>query len=144
MSAAPDPDTGTTRTVLLRHDTPGGGHHLDWMIERPGDASEHRLITFRCHADPLADRSTPWEGHRLPDHRAHYLTHEGPIGGGRGSVRRLWSRSCVVLEATPEGLAVRVLVERGVSQTLRLRRRDGDRWSGGPETASSGSASETG
>jgi hypothetical protein len=115
-------DAARTTTVLLEHTLPDGSAHFDWLIERPDDPREHRTIAFRCATDPLADPA--WTGDRLPDHRAHYLRYEGPVPGGRGSVRRCWSHPCVVLEesersirltvsmrGTPE-LAIRPLVAR--------------------------------
>ena len=60
------------------------------MIERPGDAGEHRLVTFRTTADPLEARDG-FSAVCIADHRAAYLEFEGDIGGGRGRVRRVWS-----------------------------------------------------
>lgn len=93
-----------SRSVLLEHATADGSVHLDWLIERPGLADEHRLIAFRCSTDPAP--GPPWIGERLPDHRAVYLEYEGPISGGRGVVRRLWSRSCRGLEIAPARIAL--------------------------------------
>lgn len=107
----PRADTSTpvrTTTVLLEHTLPDGSLHFDWLIERPRDQSEHRMITFRCQIDPLADQNQPWIGHRLPDHRAHYITHEGPVSNDRGAVRRLWSHPCLVTEEGPDRVAVTV------------------------------------
>lgn len=72
------------RFVLLRHALPDSTCHYDLMLERAGS-----LATWRIPA-PLAD--VPPEGAdavHLGDHRLHYLTHEGDIGGGRGSVKRV-------------------------------------------------------
>lgn len=85
--------TPTTRAVLLRHDVPGAGAHLDWLIERPASRLEHRLIAFRLATGsppaPLDPRAGVVPAHRLPDHRAAYLDYEGPVSGGRGLVVRL-------------------------------------------------------
>lgn len=97
-----DPES---RSVLLEHTTADGCVHFDWLIERPGLVVEHRLIAFRCSTDP-AD-GPPWDGERLPDHRADYLEYQGPISGGRGVVRRLWSRSCRGLEIAPDRISFR-------------------------------------
>ena len=86
-----------TTTVLLEHTLNDGSTHLDWLIERPNDPSEHRLIAYRCDSDPLhADPTSPWIGERIPDHRAQYLTHQGEISNNRGTVRRLWSHACTL------------------------------------------------
>jgi len=127
-----------TRSVLLEHATPDGGSHLDWMIERPGagdDPDEHRLITFRCRADPLAHAADarptrpPWTGDRLPDHRAVYLDYEGPISGDRGSVRRLWSTACEVLEETDHRLRIKIRHPTSTRELgLDLSRRPSGAW----------------
>lgn len=98
-------DPVRTTMVLLEHTLPDGAVHLDWLIERPDDPREHRMLSFRCESDPFADAG--WTGERMADHRAHYLLHEGPVSGGRGSVRRIWSRSCRLLVDERD----RVLVE---------------------------------
>jgi hypothetical protein len=72
------------RFVLLHHALPDSPPHFDLMLER-GDA----LATWRIPA-PLRD--LPPEGAAavpLGDHRLHYLTYEGDIGGGRGTVTRV-------------------------------------------------------
>ncbi len=67
------------RFVILEHDCP----HLHWdlMLEM-GNA----LRTWRLAAPPTPGvfvAAVP-----LGDHRLHYLDYEGPVSGGRGSVRR--------------------------------------------------------
>ena len=82
-------------TVLLFHELPDATSHVDWMI-----ASEPRgrgpLVTFRL--DSRIDEMDADQGilaRRIDDHRAEYLTYEGPISGDRGTVRRL-TRGMVV------------------------------------------------
>lgn len=83
---------GLTASVLLRHRLPRGGWHFDWMIEDPGRTESHRLWTFRTLHDPMT--SSGWLAQRTADHRAHYLSFEGDLGGGRGSVTRVWRVVC--------------------------------------------------
>ena len=97
-------DPVRTTMVLLEHTLPDGAAHLDWLIERPDDPREHRMLSFRCETDPLGDAG--WTGDRMADHRAHYLRYEGPVSGGRGTVRRIWSRPCRVLRDTPEHVLI--------------------------------------
>ena len=75
--------------VLLLHECPGKPPHVDWLIA--GDVSGHKpLKSFRI--DDRLDRMltgsrqtvTPME-----DHRPRYLHCDGPLSGGRGTVRRL-------------------------------------------------------
>lgn len=128
---APTPPAGreipATRTVLLEHTTPDGGVHLDWLIERPGIDAEHRLIAFRCTDDPTT--RSAWVGERLPDHRARYLEYEGPISGNRGSVRRVWSKPCVLQTEAADGLSLTIEPLLTSARTLHLRRVASTRWS---------------
>ncbi|MHC5113136.1 MAG: hypothetical protein ACYTGP_01750 [Planctomycetota bacterium] len=76
-------------TVLLRHELPGGGEHVDWMIATDDEHLEP-LISFRL--DRRLDDLAPGDrldAERTPDHRPAYLTYEGPVSGDRGTVRRL-------------------------------------------------------
>lgn len=104
--------------VLLRHDTPDGGHHFDWMLEGGPDGT---LITFRT-AERVDEHVNTGEGEfeceALADHRAVYLDYEGEISGGRGSVRRVAqgelkqvlrtenTLSCAVVR--PDGVVIRI------------------------------------
>ena len=70
------------RYVVLHH-VGHGEPHYDLMLERDADGP---LETYRVAAWPVVgrERLTP-----LADHRRVYLTYEGEVGGGRGSVRRV-------------------------------------------------------
>lgn len=68
------------RFVILTHDHPF--RHWDLMLEEgPG------LRTWRLTEAPQPGRAIAAE--RLPDHRCEYLDYEGPVSGGRGTVRRV-------------------------------------------------------
>lgn len=93
------------RLVLLRHDAPDGGHHYDLLLERqPGD---HRVLTFRL--DRIISPKDPGSANaqRLDEHRAAYLTYEGPISGNRGIVTREWSVEAQLAEES----STRVFIE---------------------------------
>ena len=69
------------RFVVLEHDHP---HlHWDFMLEADG-----ALLTWRL-SNPPATGS--WEAEKLADHRLVYLDYEGPVSGGRGTVK-CWDR----------------------------------------------------
>ena len=68
------------RFVLLEHRW--DGVHWDLMLERGGV-----LKTWALEVPPAPGVEVG--ARRLPDHRAAYLDYEGPISGGRGSVRRV-------------------------------------------------------
>lgn len=115
--------------VVLRHDTPDGGWHYDWMLDAadapapPGPGGGGGLVTFRVTDRPDDPRVRAFHGERLPDHRREYLTYEGPVSGGRGSVRREAGGRCRVEFVGERGLAV-----------VLLGTPDGDRrWVGQPD-----------
>lgn len=88
-------------TVLLRHDTPDGQSHYDWMIERGGF-----LMTFRVLE--RIDRPTArFEAMPLADHRREYLEYEGPVAGGRGTVTRVAAGTLEILQDESDRLRVR-------------------------------------
>jgi hypothetical protein len=72
------------RYVVLLHALPGGAAHYDLLLERGG-----ALAAWRIPAPPPDLPPGDARAVRLKDHRVHYLTHEGDIGGGRGTVRRV-------------------------------------------------------
>lgn len=72
------------RYVILRHEVPSGSarpSHWDFMLEH-GDV----LRTWAIELSP--DAAEPQPALLLPDHRAAYLTYEGPVSGNRGEVAR--------------------------------------------------------
>jgi hypothetical protein len=98
--AASDPVfTGSTDMppyVVLRHQTPDGSAHLDWMLATTDDLPDpdvRSLVTFRTPVIP--GQADAFDAERIPDHRVHYLTYEGPLSGGRGDVRRIAAGSVV-------------------------------------------------
>lgn len=72
------------RYVILRHTLPAEStrpSHWDFMLEF-GDV----LRTWALEQSP--DGAEPQPAQLLPDHRAAYLTYEGPVSGNRGEVAR--------------------------------------------------------
>ena len=86
---------GALRFALLAHSHPVPGYpapHFDLLLEDPAlpgadSPGGGRCRTWRLRADPRFD--APTGAQPLPPHRAHYLEYEGPVTGGRGTVRRL-------------------------------------------------------
>ncbi len=68
------------RFVVLEHDW--NGVHWDFMLEAGAG-----LRTWAV--DTPIEPGVELPARPLPDHRRIYLTFEGPISGGRGSVRRV-------------------------------------------------------
>jgi len=88
----------------MRHQEATGAWHYDWMIDRiggredaGGEAGEQRVVaTFRVMVRPDDSSVRVFDGERLPDHRAVYLTREGDIGEGRGVVSRIGAGWCTI------------------------------------------------
>lgn len=110
--------SGPLATVVLFHDAPPahGGPHHDWLIEDPTAAADGPLWAARVVRRP-EEWLGGWDLHVLPPHRRHYLSFEGPVSGGRGSVRRVdagqvtpleWSEGRKVLDVNLAGFRGRV------------------------------------
>jgi hypothetical protein len=67
------------RFVILEHDWPT--LHWDFLLE-----SGSVLRAWRLLAEPMQGTDVPAEPNA--DHRLLYLDYEGPVSGGRGTVRR--------------------------------------------------------
>lgn len=74
-----DPPTG--RFVVLEHVR--NGVHWDFFLDVDPDAL---LKCWAIDAPPRPGVDLP--ARALPDHRRLYLDYEGPVSGGRGTVRR--------------------------------------------------------
>ena len=88
------------RFVILHHRAPQG-EHWDLMLER-GET----LATWQLLADPRRDDVWPISARRIGDHRRHYLTYEGPLGGGRGEVHRIASGDYDLISSGTSGWAL--------------------------------------
>jgi hypothetical protein len=99
------------RAVVLEHTLPDGSRHFDWMIERPDPGEERRLCTWRTQHRP--DRSVGFDGRRIGDHRAAYLSFEGELGSGRGRVVRVASGRAVWLHRDEREIGVRIVWDGG-------------------------------
>jgi DNA polymerase Ligase (LigD) len=80
----PAPFKTKWRFVVLRHEMPQGAErptHWDFMLE-----TETGLRTWALAQEPASGRAIVAQA--LADHRAEYLTFEGPVSGGRGTVAR--------------------------------------------------------
>lgn len=140
----------TQPTALLLHTTDSGSHH-DWLIgvplcdpapppRAPGPAeapdqhlegvgeADQRLWTAR-----VGPPSRQWAGLgefdliRLPPHRRRYLTYEGQICGGRGSVHRVDEGWVTPLTWTDRRIILDVAM-RDFTGRLELRFLSDPRW----------------
>ena len=115
-------------TVQLRHTLPDGTAHIDWMIA-PDHAGRDHLVTFRSpgRIDELAPGSS-LALERLHDHRPAYLTYEGPVSGGRGSVRRVGQGRITAWLRDPDRWRLSVAWDARPPQHLGVRRVDDGSW----------------
>jgi len=116
------------RYVLLHHRTPPGyprPNHWDFMLE----TTEGDLWTWALEEEPVAGRTIAAE--RLANHRAAYLTYEGPVSGDRGEVRRIDAGTYELLAESNAEFVVRLSGDQ-LGGRLRLSKEetapDAQRW----------------
>jgi len=106
------------RFVILHHRL-DDGEHWDLMLEQ-GDV----LLTWQLLRDPILPANYPIPARRIGDHRKAYLNYEGPLTGGRGTVRSVDSGSLVDIEDTAQGLRI-VLAGKRLCGSFLLRKAGG-------------------
>ncbi len=84
------------------------------------------MATWRLAAWPVGPAGRI-AAERIADHRWHYITYEGPVGGGRGTVRRLDRGELRIVEQTKDGLVVELFGEVAAG-VWRLTRIADPRW----------------
>jgi hypothetical protein len=89
------------RYVVLRHEEVPRPH-FDVMVETGAGSA---LATWRAGEWPPRPGAAM---ERLADHRAAYLTYEGPVSGGRGHVRRVAGGECVITGAGSSKWTIRL------------------------------------
>lgn len=106
-----------SRAFVIHVHSGCGPLHFDLMLEG-ADA----LATWQVPLAPAGlgpGESTP--ARRLPDHRTDYLTYEGPVSRGRGTVARLDGGPYELLAAAEARRLVRLCGEK-VRGSFELRR----------------------
>lgn len=103
--------------MLLRHELADGTGHFDLMFQRPPGRPEG-LVTFRVQVRVDDPSGFEFGAERLGDHRPDYLTFQGPVSGGRGTVRRVAAGACRVLDE--EADVFRVVVDFGSGRRTML------------------------
>lgn len=96
--------------VVLHHFFPNPdsvAEHRDLMIRDPHVAAgTHPLATWRIPDWPPPESQSAL---RIVNHRDHYLDYEGPLGQGRGEVRRDCRGVCQWLNCDPRTWHVRLI-----------------------------------
>lgn len=106
------------RYVVLEHDHPD--LHWDFMLEAGAT-----LRTWRLGAPPELGQSLPTE-ETFP-HRRLYLEYEGPVSGGRGSVKR-WDAGIFTWDLQGKTVAVVLKGQRLRGRAVLERHSAGDLW----------------
>gem|GEM_PF-489753 len=88
------------RWAVLQHDHPF--LHWDLLLERSDApaAATWRLLRWPSCGEPIAAEP-------LPDHRVAYFELEGPVSGGRGTVKRLQHGEWGALQINPVAAVTR-------------------------------------
>lgn len=97
------------RFVVLEHDWPSP--HFDLMLEWGGVLRSWRLTNPPSCGEIV--------GEAAPDHRLAYLDYEGPVSGGRGSVKR-WDAGDYALLNEIDGVEIECRGQRLIGR-LRVR-----------------------
>ncbi len=111
------------RRFVIQLHTTAEGRHYDLMLQAGKALATWRLETLPAELGP----GQHVEAIALPDHRLAYLSYEGPISRGRGSVRIVEAGS-YHLEDREEGCWRFELLGRDFHGRFILRRLAGDRW----------------
>ena len=96
------------RYVILRHEMPAEAartSHWDLMLEFDGVLRTWALGKLPC-AGAVMDVEA------LPDHRMDYLEYEGPVSGGRGTVRHWDEGTFRLLRASDLEMVIELMGRR--------------------------------
>ncbi len=115
--------------VVLLHTLPDASSHLDWFTARSPNP-DAPLLAFRAALRPDDPTVHAFSAEPLPDHRAHYLTHEGALepkdGHPRGALRRLAQGTATIERADPDALVL--VAQWGGERRRYTGRPTGPRW----------------
>ncbi len=121
-----------SRYVILHHQLKDGEHpnehrgeHWDLMLEQ-GDI----LLTWQLLKEPIGPSSLPIHALKIQDHRIAYLDYEGSISGDRGSVTRIDSGRCEILEQSSSLYVIQLIGDRftGKFSLRREKNSKNDAW----------------
>ena len=108
------------RFVIQEH-TRGGNTHWDLMLES-GDC----LKTWRLPVGPEKITAAPIEAIKILDHPLKFLTYEGSVNKGKGTVRIADKGACTFEETAGE-IDLRLTGDK-LAGRFRLRRLTDDYW----------------
>ncbi|MEM8865343.1 MAG: DNA polymerase ligase N-terminal domain-containing protein [Planctomycetota bacterium] len=118
------------RYVLLRHECPEDyrdGPHWDLMLEHADALRTWSLLTLPAAWSKDASAAHAVEAKELPDHRVAYLTYEGEVSGGRGTVKQQAAGEYAVVSQDDDQLLVQATSGALVGE-WRLTREQAEVW----------------
>jgi len=114
-------------TVLLVHRRCGDRHH-DWLLADPA-VPEGPLWAGRVRpASHQWASLRGWYVQQIAAHRRRYLTYEGPLSGGRGTVRRVDEGTFAVRCWQPDRILIELALRHCRALVLLRRVRDRRWW----------------
>jgi hypothetical protein len=93
-----------SKKYVIQQHTRGGETHWDLMLEH-GDI----LKTWRLAAAPQQIGSEPIPAEKIVDHDVKFLTYQGPVNNGQGSVRIVDEGTIETLDETKETIRLHLL-----------------------------------
>jgi len=125
------------RFVIQEHTT-GPDVHWDLMLESDGVLRKESLglQTYRLDKSPLQLTQNPSGAVKIFDHPMKFLTYEGPVNKGRGSVRIADYGTYEILHQAQDRIEL-ALTGRILNGRFTLTRIDDENWQFGPDTINS-------
>jgi len=111
--------------ILFHTDMEKELNHLDLLLElHPGGP----LASWRLAAGPEdLEHFLRLSAQQQPDHRREYLTYEGPVSNGRGTVRRVDEGTVTIQAHSPDRVDFTLIGQR-LRGKFTLHRVETDRW----------------
>jgi len=109
------------RFVILAHQRPDGDVHYDLLVESAGAGTPEQEGLCLTWSFPRPPARRPGRCRRIFDHPQRFLTYEGPLRNGRGTVRRYDVGICS-LDGDPDRSALLVLSGDTITGAFTLER----------------------
>lgn len=110
------------KNFVIQQHTKGSDVHWDFMLESAGS-----LQTYRLDKSPRQITQNPANAVKIFDHPLKFLTYEGPVNKGRGSVRIAESGTYKVLHQAHDRIELG-LNGQILNGNFTLSHIDGDNW----------------
>lgn len=114
--------TNENKKFVIQQHTTGSAVHWDFMLE-----IGKSLQTYRIDKAPQELAQTPANAVKIFDHPLKFLTYEGPVNKGRGSVRIADSGSYEIVHQSDDQLELD-LIGKILKGKFTLSHVEGDNW----------------